>query len=211
MALLCCMTDPDIYARQGFGRSLGPPGPAALLVIDFVNGFTDASSFGGGNIAAAIEATRVLLARARAARRPVAFSRIVYPEGGPPAVFQQKVPSLAKLVVGSPLIGIVPDLTPEPGELVLDKAAPSMFFATNLAPWLVSQRVDSLLITGCTTSGCVRATVVDAMSFNYRCYVVEDCVGDRSFPAHRASLFDMAQKYADVIDLSRAMEVIGVA
>ncbi len=202
------MTDPDVYACQGFGRSLGPPGPAALLVVDFVNGFADPGSFGGGNIVAAIGATRVLLARARAACRPVAFSRIVYPEGGPQAVFQQKVPSLAALVLGSPLIGIVPELTPECGELVVDKAAPSMFFATNLVSWLVSRRVDSLLVTGCTTSGCVRATVVDAMSFNYRCYVVEDCVGDRSLPAHQASLFDMAQKYADVIDLSQAIEAI---
>lgn len=207
----CDVTNPDIYALQGFGRSLGPPGVAALLVVDFVNGFADAGSFGGGNITAAIKATRVLLARARAARRPVAFSRIVYPEGGPRAVFQQKVPSLAALVAGSPLIEVVPDLTPEPGELVLDKAAPSMFFATNLAPWLVSQNVDSLLVTGCTTSGCVRATVVDAMSFNYRCYVVEDCVGDRSLPAHNSSLFDMAQKYADVFDLSRAIESIEAA
>ena len=174
------MAENDIFARQGFGQVLGSLGHAALLIVDFVNGFDDADAFGGGNIHAAIGATATLLATARAAGMPTAFSRIVYSASAPPTVFQKKVPSLRGLVAGSAQIEIVPKLAPFAGEPVFDKQAPSMFFGTSLHQWLAAQRIDSLLVTGCTTSGCVRATVVDAMSLEYRCFVVESCVGDRS-------------------------------
>lgn len=202
------MAEQDIFAHQGFGHALAPPLRPALLIVDFVNGFNDADAFGGGNIAGAIASTTILLAAARAAAVPLAFSRIVYPDAERPTVFQQKVPSLAALVAGSTQIEIVPELTPMPGELVIDKQAPSMFFGTALTSWLVTHRIDSLLIAGCTTSGCVRATVVDAMSYNYRSFVVEACVGDRSVAAHEASLFDIGQKYADLCTLPWALQVL---
>ena len=95
---------------------------------------------------------------------------------------------------------VVPELAPRAGELVVRKNQASSFFGTNLAPWLVQQGADTVVVTGCTTSGCVRATVVDAISYNFRPIVARDCVGDRALGPHAASLFDMQQKYADVLE-----------
>jgi maleamate amidohydrolase len=89
---------------------------------------------------------------------------------------------------------------PAPGELVVRKTQASAFFGTGVAPWLTQRGVDTVVVAGCTTSGCVRATVVDALSWNYRTIVARDCVGDRAIGPHEANLFDMAQKYADVLD-----------
>jgi maleamate amidohydrolase len=94
---------------------------------------------------------------------------------------------------------VVDELAPAPGEYVLRKTQPSAFFGTDLIGWLVQRRVDTLIVTGATTSGCVRATVVDAMSHNFRTIVATDCVGDRALGPHHANLFDMGQKYADLM------------
>ena len=102
----------------------------------------------------------------------------------------------------SPLSQIVPELAPEPGELVVRKRGASAFFDTPLQGWLSFRRVDTVLVAGCTTSGCVRASVVDAMQHEFRPVVVTDCVGDRALGPHEANLFDMGQKYAQL--MSRA-------
>jgi maleamate amidohydrolase len=94
---------------------------------------------------------------------------------------------------------IVPQLAPRAGELVVRKNVPSAFFGTSLAPWLTAKGVKTLLVAGCVTSGCVRASAVDAMCWGFRPVVLADCVGDRALEPHRASLFDMEQKYADVV------------
>ncbi len=96
-------------------------------------------------------------------------------------------------------------MTPVAGERIIRKTEPSAFFCTALAPWLLLRGVDTLLVAGCTTSGCVRASVVDAMSHNFRSVVISDCVGDRALEPHHANLFDMRQKYADVMDLDQAI------
>jgi maleamate amidohydrolase len=100
----------------------------------------------------------------------------------------------------------VPELTPQLEELVIDKQYPSAFFETDLASWLATKRVDTLIIAGCTTSGCVRASAVDAMCSGYRAMVVRDCVDDRATGPHEANLFDLQQKYADVISLQEALD-----
>ncbi len=100
---------------------------------------------------------------------------------------------------------IVPELQPVTGELIVRKTVPSAFFLSPLAPWLALRGVDTLLVAGCTTSGCVRASVVDAVSHNLRTIVVSDCVGDRALEPHRANLFDMQQKYADVASSAEVM------
>ena len=195
--------DNAVYRRQGFGMRLGLSGSLGLLIVDFVNGFADPGSFGGGNIAEAIEATRGLLAEARARRWPIAHSRIVFADDASDAnVFSLKVPSLLKLTEHSPLSAIVPQLAPLPGELVVRKTVPSAFFGTGLAPWLTQCGVSTLIVAGTTTSGCVRASVVDAMSFGFRPIVLSDCVGDRALAPHDANLFDMDQKCADVMTFS---------
>jgi maleamate amidohydrolase len=189
-----------VYRRQGFGNSLGLQPPFGLLIVDFVNGFADPAVFGGGNIPQAIAATRPLLQLAREQTWPVAHSRIVYADDDSDAnVFSAKVPGMLTLKEGAHASAIVPELAPRAGELVVRKNVPSAFFGTSLAPWLTGHGVRTLLVAGCVTSGCVRASVVDAMCWGFRPLVLSDCVGDRAIEPHRASLFDMEQKYADVL------------
>ena len=196
-----------IYSRQNIGGAIGYGRKSALLVIDFVNGFNDASVLGGGNIQASIAATQVLLDAARAVDdMPVVFTRIVYHGQQAHSIFCRKMPSLAVLTEDHPHSAIVPQLPVLPTDLVVRKTQPSAFFGTDLAGYLVSRGVDTLLVAGCTTSGCVRASVVDAMSHNFRPVVVRECVGDRALAPHEASLFDMAQKYADVVSLEAALD-----
>ena len=205
------MSELDIYKQQNFGNRIGAGRKAALLVVDFTNGFNDPAQFGGGNIDPAIQRTRGLLARFREAKLPVAFTRVVYADDGIDAgVFCAKAPALRTLTESNPSSQIVPELEPIAGELVIRKTQPSAFFGTGLAAWLVQQGVDTVVVTGCTTSGCVRASVVDAMSCNFRPIVVRDCVGDRALAPHEANLFDMAQKYADVVDRDEAMRVLSL-
>ena len=198
------MTDElDIYRRQGFAQTLGLGVAPAVVVVDFVAGFTDPAHFGGGNVGQAIARTVSLLALARRNHWLVAHTRVVYADDGSDAgVFAAKVPPLLTLTETSPWSQIVPELTPVLGELVIRKRQASAFFGTGLAGWLAYRRVDTLLVAGCTTSGCVRATVVDACAHEFRPIVMVDCVGDRAIGPHEANLFDMGQKYADLMDLA---------
>ena len=192
----------QVYQRQGFGAGLGVQPPIGLLIVDFVNGFADPGTFGGGNIPGAIDRTVGLLATARERGWPVAHSRIVYADDDSDAnIFSTKVPGMLGLKEHSPASAIVDVLAPVAGERVVRKNVPSAFFGTDLAPWLTQRGVRTLLVAGCVTSGCVRASVVDAMCWGFRPVVVEDCVGDRAIGPHEASLFDMRQKYADVMSL----------
>jgi maleamate amidohydrolase len=189
----------EIYHRQGMGQVAGMGNRPALVIVDFVVGFADPAHFGGGNIAPAIEQTVHLLAFARRHRWPVAQTRVVYAEDGSDAgVFTLKAPSLLKLTETSPLSQIVPELAPRRGEHIVRKQGASGFFDTNLASWLRFQGADTVVVAGCTTSGCVRATVVDSLQHNFRTIVATDCVGDRAIGPHEANLFDMGQKYADL-------------
>lgn len=196
-----------VYRRQGFGASLGLRPPLGVLVVDFVNGFADPGAFGGGNIVDAIRRTVDLIGLARDQGWVVAHSRIVYADDDSDAnVFSAKVPNMLTLKEHSHASAIVPELAPRTGELVVRKNVPSAFFGTSLAPWLTGQGVQTLVIAGCVTSGCVRASAIDAMCWGFRPIVVSDCVGDRALGPHEASLFDLQQKYADVITLDQLRE-----
>lgn len=197
------MSGADVYARQGFGGRLSLAAPYALLLIDFVNGFADPAGFGGGNIGPAIARSRDLLALARARAWPVAHTRIVFAHDGANAnVFSEKVPSLLTLTEASHASQVVAELAPAPGEYVVRKTVPSAFFGTDLAAWYAARGVRTLVVAGCVTSGCVRASVVDAMCHGFRPVVIEDCVGDRAIEPHLANLFDMRQKNAEVLPLA---------
>jgi maleamate amidohydrolase len=199
----------DIYARQGFAQQVGLGQAPAVIVVDFVLGFTDPAHFGGGNINRAIAQTTHLLALARAKGWPIAHTRVVYADDGSDCgAFVRKVPPLAALTETSPLSQIVPEVAPLPGELIVRKRQASAFFATGLGDWLAFRRADTVLVAGCTTSGCVRATVVDACSHNFRTIVLTDCVGDRAIGPHEANLFDMGQKYADLMTLAQLSEAV---
>jgi maleamate amidohydrolase len=194
------MTDLETYARQGLGHSVGFGRHVGLLLVDFVVGFNDPAHFGGGNIGDAIAASARVLAVVRERGWPIAHTRVVYADDGSDSgAFTLKVPSLLKLTETSPLSQFVDVVAPLPGELVIRKRQASAFFASELAAWLTFRHVDTLLVAGCTTSGCVRASVVDAVSHNFRTIVLSDCVGDRAIAPHEANLFDIGQKYADLM------------
>jgi maleamate amidohydrolase len=202
------MSDLDVYERQGFGGQLRMGKSPALLIVDFQAGFADPQVFGGGNIAGAIAATVPLLGFARKRGWPVAHTRVVYADDGSDAgVFAMKAPSLLKLTEASPLSQIVPQLAPRDGELIVRKQGASGFFGTGLAAWLAFRRVDTLVVAGCTTSGCIRASVIDAMQYNFRPVVATDCVGDRALGPHQANLFDMGQKYAALMTSAEIMQI----
>jgi maleamate amidohydrolase len=198
-------TDP-VYDRQNFGNSVGFGRRPALLVVDFQVGFADPDVFGGGNVKEAVAATQPLLEGMREIGAPVAYTRAVFDaaagEGG---TFALKVPGLLKLADDAAISQIVPELAPLPGELVVRKIGPSAFFGTPLMSWLAMRSVDTLIVTGATTSGCVRASVVDSCSYALRTIVAEDCCGDRAIEPHNANIFDMGQKYADVMPAAEAL------
>lgn len=201
--------DVQTYSRQGFGAQLELKAPIGLLIIDLVNGFANPDVFGGGNIPQAIENTVPLLAEARKRGWVVAHTRIVFADDGADNnVFSLKVPSMLGLKEDDPNSAIVPELAPAPGELVVRKTVPSAFFGTSLAAWLAQRGVQTLVVAGAVTSGCVRASVVDAMQFGFRPLVLSDCVGDRAIAPHDANLFDMEQKYATVMKRDEALAAL---
>ena len=198
--------DNQTYNRQGFGQQLELKAPFGLLIVDFVNGFADPDAFGGGNIRPAIERTVPVLQLARDKGWPIAHTRIVFQDDDADQnIFTLKVPTLLGLKENLRSSAIVDELTPIKGELVVRKTVPSAFFATGLTPWLAQRGVQTLLVAGAVTSGCVRASVVDAMQSGFRPLVVADCCGDRAIGPHEANLFDMAQKYAAVMPLAQAI------
>ena len=200
------MTKESTYAKQTFGQKIGFGGNTALLVVDFVNGFVDPEIFGGGNVSDAVRATVPLLDFFRSQQRPVIFTRIVYADDGSDAgIWCQKVPRLRELTEAASASQVVRELAPKTGEVIIRKTQASAFFGTGLCATLIGKGVDTLVVAGATTSGCVRASVIDAMSWNFRPIVAKDCVGDRALEPHEANLFDMGQKYAD---LMTAREII---
>lgn len=199
----------EVYKRQSFGQRLGFGRRVGLLIVDFVNGFNDPALFGGGNIGPAIERTVDLLDACRHMALPIAHTRIVFAaDGSDHNLLVAKVPALGGLTEAAPASQIVPALAPKPGELIVRKRLPSAFFGTDLAAWLTAKGVDTLLIAGCTTSGCIRASVLDALCHGFRPIVVSDCVGDRALGPHDANLFDLGQKYADLMPRDDALKAL---
>jgi maleamate amidohydrolase len=186
------------HGRAGFGRK------PALIVIDMSVGFTDPDSPLRCHLEEVVEALEHLLGATRAARLPVVYTTVAYDEAAKEraAVFIEKVPALLTLEAGSPWVEIDPRLTPQPGEPVLTKLFASAFYGTTLASLLAAQQVDGLIVTGASTSGCVRATAVDALQHGYRVVVPREAVGDRNPAAHEASLYDIDAKYGDVVSVA---------
>lgn len=198
-----------MYQRRGFANRVGFGERPALLIVDFINAFTDSSCPLGSNLDKEVAATKELLNVFRERALPVHFTTTAYEEGfASGGVFISKVPSLKVLKQNSPLVDIDARLKSEAGEIVWEKKYASAFFGTALASSLAAQRVDTLIVAGCTTSGCVRASAVDSCQHGFRTIVVRDCVGDRSQSAHEANLFDLDAKYADVLSLDEAVNCL---
>jgi maleamate amidohydrolase len=204
------MNSDSIYAKQQFGQKTGFGRKPALLIVDFVNGFTDPEVLGGGNIGEAVKATVPLLDFFRGQNRLVVFTRIVYADDGSDAgIWCEKAPRLRALTEKAHQSQVVQELAPRPGELIVRKTQASAFFATALSGVFIANGVDTIVVAGCTTSGCVRASVIDAMSWNFRPVVAKDCVGDRALGPHEANLFDMGQKYADLLSSREIITALG--
>ena len=200
------MNTEEIYQRQGFGHTTGIGQRCCLLMVDFVNSFVDPQQLGGPAIQDAVVATVPLLKAFRSWGLPVVHTRVVFEsDGSDRNLFATRVKALQALTEYAAGSQIVPELAPLPSEWVVRKQGASAFFNTALADWLHFHQVDTLVVTGCTTSGCVRATVVDAVQHNFRSVVVSDGVGDRALAPHEANLFDMRQKYADIMTRDELM------
>jgi maleamate amidohydrolase len=203
------MMSEEIYRFQQFGQKTGFGRRPGLLIVDFVNGFADPQLLGGGNIRDAIAGTVSLLSFFRERRLPVIFTRIVYADDGSDAgIWCEKAPRLRLLTESADESQIVSELSPQAGELVLRKTQASAFFGTHLGSVLTARGADTVVVAGCTTSGCVRASVVDAMSMNFRAIVAVDAVGDRARGPHEANLFDMGQKYADLLTVEEILAAL---
>jgi maleamate amidohydrolase len=189
--------------RLAFGRR------PALLIVDVVTAYLDPASPLYAGVECALAANERLLASAREAGVPVFFTNVVYQAGGRDGgLFYRKVPALRLFQAGSPLGAFPPTLQPRPDEIVVSKQYASAFFGTSLASTLHAQGIDTLLITGFSTSGCVRATALDALQSGFIPFVVRDACGDRHSGPHEANLFDLQAKYGEVVGEEEALRLM---
>jgi maleamate amidohydrolase len=199
----------EVYARAGLGESVTLGSNPAVLVVDFSCGFTDPQCSLGADMTAEVEATKRLLDAARAKGLPIVFTTIGFAsslkDGG---LWLQKGPTLAELELGGRWVEIDPRLEPQDGETVIVKKGASAFFGTNLVAVLNTQHVDTVILCGATTSGCIRATAIDLLQSGYPAIVPRECVGDRAQAPHEANLFDINAKYADVVSLDEALAYV---
>lgn len=201
----------DDYNRGGFGGALQPGKKPALLLVDVVVAYlTPGQPLYSPRFETALASCERLTAAAREAGVPVMFTNVVYRAGGVDGgLFYKKVPALEAFLEGSPL-GAFPDtLQPRADEVVVTKQYASAFFGTSLAATLTSMGVDSLFITGFSTSGCVRASALDALQNGFVPLVVADACGDRDERPHEANLFDLSKKYAEVLSEEQAIALMG--
>jgi maleamate amidohydrolase len=193
----------------GFDGYLAFGSRPAFLIVDFAMAYLDPESPLFADAEEALASNVRLLATARAASVPVIFTRVEYTPGGANGgLFYRKIPALRVFDSGSPL-GEFPDsLQPGAGETVVTKQFASAFFSTSLAAILSEKRIDTLLITGMSTSGCVRATALDALQHGFAPFVIGDACGDRHPAPHSANLFDLQAKYAEVISEEKAIGLL---
>ena len=195
--------------RAAFDGSVGFGKAPALILVDFVAAYYVESSPLYAGVEDELASALRIRDAARAAGIPVIYTNVVYQKGGADGgVFYRKVPALEVFVSGNPLGRWAEGLEPADGELVISKQYPSAFFGTSLAETLNKRSIDTLIITGVTTSGCVRATCVDAMSYGFIPIVVADACGDSHAAPQEANLFDMNAKYADVVDEHTVIEYL---
>ena len=192
-------TQETVYREAGFGNAVARGTRPAVLVVDFSYGFTDTTYPTAAEMSAPIARTKQITDLARTRGYPVIYTTIAYQPGEIATLpWLKKAAGMAALLQGSRLVEIDPATGIQPGDPVITKKGASAFFGTPLAALLTSAGVDTLIITGATTSGCVRASAVDAVQSGFTVLVPEDCCADRAEAPHRANLYDINQKYGDV-------------
>lgn len=199
----------DDYSAAGFGGKLPFGKKPALLIVDVVMAYLDPASPLYAGVEAALASNERLVAAARAANVPVIFTNVTYEADGiDGGMFFRKVPALRAFMKGSPQGAFPETLQPLADELVISKQYPSAFFGTSLASTLHASGFDTLLITGFSTSGCVRATALDALCHGFAPFVIRDACGDRDERPHEQNLFDMAAKMAEVVSEAEALTLL---
>ncbi|WP_433655012.1 isochorismatase family protein [Nocardia sp. CA-128927] len=197
------------YRRSGYSARLGAGRSPAVLVVDICAAYLTDGSPLRAPVDAAVRAAAEIVSQARYSGLPVIFTRVRFEPGGPDGgLFRRKVPALRVFEADNPLGDFLNDPAPAPGDTVITKQYASAFHATPLAATLTAARIDTLVIVGLTTSGCVRASATDALQHGFRPLVVADACGDRAAPLHEASLLDLDIKYADVLSLAEALAVL---
>ena len=171
----------------------------ALVVVDMCKAFIDSSSPLGFECNELIQANINLVKKFRLNKFPVIFTTTIYRNLSEASVFRSKIPALNILEPESDAVTFIDDLAPSKDEILIEKKFASAFFQTKLIDSLLNIQADSVVICGVTTSGCVRATAVDSLQNNFPTIIAEDCVGDRDLDAHKANLYDLQAKYAEVI------------
>ncbi|WP_153722596.1 isochorismatase family protein [Sporosarcina cascadiensis] len=192
--------DENIFVERGFGKSLGIGKQAALVVVDLILGFTSPDMPMGSDLTQQIKNTNKLIKVSRENNIPIFFTTISYDEEdvNDAGIWAKKMEGLATLLAGTDAVKVDPSLDFRKGDGLIVKKYASSFFGTDLVSRLIKNRVDTVIIVGATTSGCIRATAVDAIQYGFTPIVAEDAVGDREQKTHEQSLIDMQQKYADV-------------
>ncbi len=189
-------------------RHLGLGSRPALILVDLINGFTDPACPLGSESSAVVAANATLLACFRRRALPIFFTTVVFSNDRQATVFRGRLAALNVLRPGSRWVRVDAALTPRADEPVIEKQGASAFFGTDLLERLRTSRADSLVVSGLTTSGCVRATAVDGLQHDYRVVVPREAVGDRNAAAHEANLFDLDAKYADVVSMAELFELM---
>lgn len=190
----------ELYDDNEFGESVGLGEKPALVVIDLINAFTDPESNLGSDVSDVLDQTERLLTAFRNQDLPRYFTTVAYEESyGDAGMFIEKVPAMRELEMGTERVAVDDQVAPVDDERVILKKYASAFFGTDLETELTTHRVDTLVLTGVTTSGCIRATAVDSLQHGYRTIVPADAVGDRAEGPHKANLFDIDAKYGDVV------------
>jgi maleamate amidohydrolase len=200
----------QIYERAGWGRRTPRGARPAILVVDLSRGFTEPEFPTGADLTEVVVATSELVEAAHAAGAPVIFTTIAYEEadldGG--TAWLRKAPGMGILRAGSEMVDLDPRLPRQAKDSVVVKKGPSAFFGTDVGASFAARGVDTVIVCGATTSGCVRASVVDAVQYGFTVLVPRACVGDRAAGPHEANLFDIDSKYGDVIDLDDAIAYV---
>lgn len=207
------MSQDAVYARAGFGAPVRRGERPAIVVVDLTHGFTDPAAPTGADLSDVVAATAELIAAGRPAGVPVVFTTIAYTPAeadGDAVTWLTKAPGMRALREGTRAVAVDDRLPVEPGDHLVTKKGASAFSGTTLAALLAGLRVDTVLVCGATTSGCVRATAVDAVQNGFSVLVPRQCVGDRAQAPHEANLFDIQAKYGDVIELSDAIGYLQV-
>ncbi len=200
----------DFYAKRGYGRRVGLGKAPAILVIDFSLAFTGGrTDFPGGDFREEIRQTLRMLAEARRARLPVLFTTIAYEDPSRDAgMWGKKVPWLEHCRAGTPMVQIDPALDMRPGEPVIVKKFPSAFYGTDLEARLRALGVDTLILAGCTTSVCVRATAIESMQRGLHTIIAAEAVGEFDPELHAVHLTDLDARYADVVPVDEVVRYL---